>query len=102
MICVGIDWGERHHDACIVDSNGQVLVKGRVADGLAGLRRIQELIGRYATETGEVVVGVETDRSLLVAGRVASGYHVDAINPFAASRYRDRHVSSGAKSDVGH
>jgi len=27
---------------------------------------------------------------------VAADYHVYAINPFAASRYRDRHVTSGA------
>jgi len=28
-------------------------------------------------------------------------YQVYAVNPFAASRYRDRHVTSGAKSDPG-
>ena len=29
------------------------------------------------------------------------GYQVYAINPFASSRYRDRHATSGAKSDAG-
>ena len=101
MIFVGIDWGERHHDVCIVDPEGQVLAKGRVADGLEGFARVQELIGRHAADAAEVIVGVETDRGLLVEGLVASGYQVFAINPFAASRYRDRHVSSGAKSDPG-
>jgi len=48
-----------------------------------------------------MIIGVETDRGLLVEGLVASGYAVFAINPFAASRYRDRHVTSGAKSDPG-
>ena len=46
-------------------------------------------------------MGVETDRGLLVQALVASGYAVCAINPFAASRYPDRHVTSGAKSDRG-
>jgi Transposase len=32
---------------------------------------------------------------------VAAGYEIHAINPFALSRYRERHVTSGAKSDVG-
>jgi transposase len=59
------------------------------------------LIGRHASDAAEVIVGVETDRGLLVEGLVASGYEVFAINPFAASRYRDRHVTSGAKSDPG-
>jgi transposase len=32
---------------------------------------------------------------------VASGYTVYAINPYAVSRYRDRHTTSGGKSDRG-
>ncbi len=32
---------------------------------------------------------------------VAAGYQVYAINPLAASRYRDRHNAGGAKSDAG-
>ncbi len=32
---------------------------------------------------------------------VAAGYQVYAINPLAASRYRDRHNVGGAKSDAG-
>jgi transposase len=101
MIFVGIDWGERHHDVCIVAMDGQLLAKGRIVDGLDGLARLQALIGQQAAGPDEVVVGVETDRGLLVEALVASGYHVYAVNPFAASRYRDRHVTSGAKSDRG-
>lgn len=48
-----------------------------------------------------MVVGIETDRGLWVAGLVAAGYQVLAVNPKAASRYRDRHSVSGAKSDAG-
>ncbi len=32
---------------------------------------------------------------------MAAGYRVYAVNPFAVSRYRDRHATSGAKSDPG-
>jgi hypothetical protein len=32
---------------------------------------------------------------------MATGYQVYAINPLAVSRYRERHVTSGAKSDPG-
>jgi transposase len=38
---------------------------------------------------------------LLVGSLVEAGYHVYAVNPFAVSRYRDRHVVSGPKSDPG-
>jgi Transposase len=47
------------------------------------------------------VVGVETDRGLLVGALVAAGYQVYAINPRAVDRYRDRHGQAGAKSDAG-
>ena len=87
MIFVGIDWAEQHHDVCLVDREGQLLASTRIAEGLDGLGRLQALIGRQATEAGEVVVGVETDRGLLVQALVASGYALYAINPFAASRW---------------
>ena len=48
-----------------------------------------------------MVVGIETDRGLWVTALVAAGYELYAINPLAASRYRDRHNVAGAKSDAG-
>ena len=46
-------------------------------------------------------VGIETDRGPWVQALVAAGYEVFAINPMSASRYRERHSTSGAKSDAG-
>lgn len=48
-----------------------------------------------------MIVGIETDRGLLVGALVAAGYRVFAINPLSVDRYRDRHTTSGAKSDPG-
>ena len=48
------------------------------------------------------MVGIEIDRGLLiVTALVGAGYLVYAVNPMATSRYRDRHATSGAKSDPG-
>jgi hypothetical protein len=41
------------------------------------------------------------DRGLLVGALLAADYQVYGINPLAASRDRDRHVISPAKSDRG-
>jgi hypothetical protein len=101
MIFVGIDWAEAHHDVCLLDQAGQLLAKRRVADGLEGIGRLHALIAEHADEPSSVVVGIETDRGLLVGSLLAAGYLVFAINPLAVSRYRERHVSSGAKSDPG-
>ncbi len=100
-IYVGIDWAEAHHDICAMDETGTVLIKRRIADGLEGVAQLHALVADHASEPNQVVVGIETDRGLLVGALLAAGYQVYAINPLAASRYRERHVTSGAKSDPG-
>lgn len=101
MIFVGIDWSERHHDVCVIDAAGGVLGKSRVTEGIEGVRQLHVILGEHAGEPEEVVVGIETDRGLLVGALVAAGYQVFAINPLSVDRYRDRHRTSGAKSDPG-
>jgi len=101
VIFVGIDWAEAHHDVCVLDEQGEVLAKGRIPDGVEGLARLHAMVADHAEEPAEVVVGIEIERGLLVGALVAAGYRVYAINPFAVSRYRDRHATSGAKSDPG-
>jgi hypothetical protein len=82
-------------------TDGRVLACERITDGVAGVARLHELIAGHASDPGEVVVGIETDRGLLVGALVAAGSQVVAVNPLAASRYRERHTISGAKSDRG-
>lgn len=101
MIFVGDDWAEAHHDICIIDEAGRKLAKRRVPEGLDGVNQFHALVAAHASDPAEVVVGIETDRGLFVQALIAAGYQVYAINPLAASRYRERHSTSGAKSDPG-
>ncbi len=111
MLFVGDDWAEDHHDVEVQDEEGRRLARGRLPEGIGGLTRLHELIAEHLTdedvdpETGfvaqNVVVGIETDRGTWVAALVAAGYQVFAINPMSAARYRERHGTSGAKSDRG-
>jgi transposase len=101
VIFVGDDWAEAHHDVCVLDEQGERLAKRRLPEGLAGIAQLHALLAEHASEPGEVVIGIETDRGLWVAALLEAGYEVYAINPLAASRYRDRHAVSGAKSDSG-
>jgi transposase len=99
---VGDDWAEDHHDVEVMDAAGRVLGKARLPEGVAGIARLHELIGRQLgedAEDAEVVVGIETDRGPWVAALIAAGYTVFPVNPLQASRYRERHGVSGAKSD---
>lgn len=100
MVFLGVDWAEEHHDVCLLDEQGKVLGRARVANSLEGVSRIHALIADHSDEPDTVVVGIETDRGLLVQALVAAGYQIFAINPLAVDRYRDRHSVSGAKSDA--
>ena len=101
MIFVGVDWAEAHHDLCVLDEEGGPLGRARIPEGVEGVARLHALVGDHAEDPSEVVIGIETDRGLLVGALVAAGYQVFAINPMAVSRYRERHAVSGAKSDPG-
>jgi hypothetical protein len=100
----GDDWAEDHHDVELMDAAGRVLARRRLPEGVAGMARLHDLIGQQLGEEdqdAEVVIGIETDRGPWVAALVAAGYTVYAVNPLQASRYRERHGVSGAKSDGG-
>jgi len=111
VLFVGDDWAEDHHDVELVDETGRRLGRARLPEGIEGIARLHALIAEqmgeeWAEADGEeepaqVVVGMETDRGPWVAALVAAGYQVFAINPMAVARYRERHGTSGAKSDAG-
>jgi transposase len=101
MRFLGIDWGEHHHDLCLLDQDGRLLAAGRITDGLAGAGELHALVAAHAQDPGQVAVGIETDRGLLVGALVAAGYQVYAVNPQVVSHYRSRRGSSRAKSDRG-
>ena len=104
MLFVGDDWSEDHHDVGLVDQTGRRLARARLPEGVAGIARLHELVATHLpSDAGpeQVWVGIETDRGPWVAALVAAGYRVYAVNPLSVARYRERHSTSGAKSDAG-
>jgi transposase len=104
LLFVGDDWAEAHHDVEVQDETGRRLARRRLPEGVAGIAGLHALLAEHLPAeagAGQVVVGIETDRGPWVAALVAAGYQVFAINPLSAARYRERHVTSGAKSDPG-
>jgi transposase len=111
MIWVGDDWAEDHHDVELLDDDGRRLARARLSEGLEGISRLHALIAELmpaswadlepAEAAAQVRVGIETDRGTWVQALLTAGYQVFAINPMSAARYRERHSTSGAKSDAG-
>jgi transposase len=103
VLFIGDDWAEAHHDIEIVDASGRVLARKRLLEGLAGITALHELVAEHLDPDGEpdqVLVGIETERGPWVQALLAAGYSVYAINPLQVARYRERHSTSGAKSDA--
>ena len=111
-VFVGDDWAEDHHDVELLDDTGKRLGRSRLPEGMVGMTRLHEIVAEHLDDAdvdsesgmlaaGAVVVGIETDRGPWVAALVAAGYQVFAINPMSAAGYRERHSTSGAKSDPG-
>ncbi|HEV2759798.1 MAG TPA: IS110 family transposase [Acidimicrobiales bacterium] len=98
---VGHDWAEAHHDVHVENEEGRRLAKARLPEGVEGVARFHELVAPFVEDPAEVVIATETDRGLFVGALVAAGYTVLAVNPMSTSRYRERHSTSGAKSDPG-
>jgi hypothetical protein len=61
MLFLGIDWGEHHHDLCLLDQDGHMLGTRRIADGLAGVGELHALVATHAEGPAQVAVGIETD-----------------------------------------
>lgn len=111
MLFIGDDWAQDHHDIEIEGEDGRRLSRARLPEGLDGITRLHALVAEHAPSewadlapeqvVGQVAVGIETDRGPWVSALRAAGYQVFAINPLSAARYRDRHSTSGAKSDAG-
>ncbi|WP_131104672.1 IS110 family transposase [Ornithinimicrobium sufpigmenti] len=110
MLFIGDDWAEDHHDVELVDDQGRILVRRRLPEGLGGVTRLHALVAEHAPQewadldpaeaAAQVVVGIETDRGPWVGALVAAGYTVYGLNPMSVARYRERHSTSGAKSDT--
>jgi transposase len=104
VLFIGDDWAEAHHDIELVDEDGHRPARRRLPEGVDGLAALHALVADHLEDDAEpdqVVIGIETDRGPWVGALIAAGYTVYAVNPLQVARYRQRHGTSGAKSDPG-
>ncbi|MEB3371467.1 IS110 family transposase, partial [Saccharopolyspora sp. S2-29] len=52
MLFVGDDWAEDHHVE-VQDEQGRVLKRARLPEGMAGMSRFHELVGRFVPEDAQ-------------------------------------------------
>ncbi len=62
----GVDWGNSHHQLCLLDAAGRVVDQGRFTHDVAGLQGLGERLDRYGPVTGVTGVAIERSEGLLV------------------------------------
>lgn len=71
----GIDWSEDQYDVAIVDDQGGIVARARVADDAAGFGRLLELLAEHGEgQPTRIEIAIETDKGLFVAALVAAGF----------------------------
>ena len=97
---VGIDWASQTHEVCVLDRDGRVCVRKRVAHTAdAWQALITELVERAGGDPTKVAIGIEVPRGSVVELLVERGFPVYAVSPKQVDRFRDRFTAAGAKDD---
>ena len=74
QVFCGIDWAENHHDIALVDAEGKLVAKRRIADSVAGFADLTAMMAEAGDcQDAPIPVAIETSRGLLVAALRASG-----------------------------
>jgi transposase len=97
-----VDWARGHHDLCVVDPTGKIVLEMGIDDTPEAWADIRARIAALqATDTSPAVVGfaIETSCGPAVQRLLEAGWPVFPLNPKAAQRFRDRKAPSGSKND---
>ena len=63
MLFIGDDWAEAHHDIEIEDDSRKVLARKRLAEGMAGITGLHELVAEHLDPVGRAGPGPGWDRN---------------------------------------
>jgi len=99
MLYVGIDWSDQDHCVVVTDDSAETILEFRFEHSARGLASLQRRLAKREPDPTTVLCAVERKSGLLVHSLLECGYRVYHIPPKAVSRYRERHHTSGAKTD---
>ena len=69
-VFVGVDWGNAHHQLCVLDAAGRIIEQGKVMHDVAGLLELTGRLGRHTPVAG---IAIERSEGLLVETPAAAG-----------------------------
>ena len=97
---VGIDWGEKKHQVCVLDGAGRVRGNRAFSHNGKGLRALVKWLKKTTgVSPASVAVVIERPAGPVVATLLAAGFAVYAINPRQSSNLRKVFDHAGNKGD---
>lgn len=96
-VFIGLDWGNSHHQLCILDAVGQMVYQGKFAHDVAGARDLIEQLGRHGPVQG---IAIERSEGLLVEFLQQQGHRLFCVSPKMSARARERYRLAPTKSDA--
>jgi transposase len=97
-----VDWARGHHDLCVVDAAGAIVLELRIEDTPEAWADLRQRLAQLKASDGSVAVvgfAIETSAGPAVERLLEGQWTVFPLNPKAAERYRDRKAPSGSKND---
>jgi transposase len=98
MIFAAIDWAEESNFVLLMNEEGQILERIRIASQVDHLSHLDFLLARRQPSQ-EVHVAIELHSSLLLDRLLQLGVAVYGLNPKSAQRIRERFTPTGIKDD---
>lgn len=100
LFFVGIDWGRKSHQLCVIDQSGSLAAQKAFAHSGEGFCEMAEwMLKVCGPDTGRVKISIENNHGPVVESLMERGFRVCSINPKQLDRFRDRFSPSGAKDD---
>ena len=96
-VFIGVDWGNSHHQLCVLDAAGRIKHQRKFTHDVAGLRDLLDQLQRHGPVTG---IAIERSEGLLVESLQQQGFRLFCVSPKMAARARERYRLAPTKSDA--
>ena len=96
-VFIGLDWGNSHHQLCILDAAGRMVHQGKFVHDIAGARGLTERLHRHGPVQG---IAIERSEGLLVETLQQQGHRLFCVSPKMSARARERYRLAPSKSDA--
>ena len=96
-VFVGIDWGNSHHQLCVIDAGGVITEKAKISHDAAGAAELERRLHRHRRTVG---IAIERSEGLLVEALQRQGHRLFCVSPKMSARARERYRLAPTKNDA--